>query len=246
MNVRVGLLRELSTKELMLLNCGLKKTVESSLDCKEFHPVHPKGDQSWVFIERTDIEAETPILWPPDVKSWLFWEDPDAGRDLGQEEKGMTEDEMVGLHCWLNEHEFEWSLGVGDGQEALACCGSWGHKELDTTEQVNWTELMLKQKLQYFSHLMRRSDSLEKTLMLGKIEVRRRRVKRGWEGWMTSPIWWTWVEQASGVGDGQGRSGVLQSMGSQRVGRDWGTELNNLEAPEASAAGKLIFSCDSL
>ena len=84
----------------------LEKTLESPLDCKEIQPAHPKGDQSWVFIGRTDAEAETPILWPPDVKSWLIWKDPDAGKDWGQEEKGMTEDEMVGWHYWLNGHEF--------------------------------------------------------------------------------------------------------------------------------------------
>ena len=84
----------------------LEKTLESPLDCKEIQPVHPKGDQSWVFIRRTDVEAETPILWPPDAKSWLIWKDPDAGKDWGQEEKGITEDEMVGWHHWLNGHEF--------------------------------------------------------------------------------------------------------------------------------------------
>ena len=118
----------------------LEKTLESPLDCKEIQPVHPK-DQSWVFIGRTDVEAETPILWPHDVTSWLIWEDPDAGKNWGQEKKGMTEDEMVGWHHWLNEHGFGWTLVVGDGQGGLACCGSWGYKEWDMTEQLNWTEL---------------------------------------------------------------------------------------------------------
>ena len=118
----------------------LEKTLESSLDCKEIQPVHPKGDQSWVFIGRTNVEAETLILWPPDAKSWLIWKDPDAGKDWGQEEKGTTEDEMVGWHHRLNAHGFGWTPGVGDGQGGLACCGSWGHKELDTTEQLNWPE----------------------------------------------------------------------------------------------------------
>jgi len=126
-------------KELMLLNCGVGKDSWESLDCKEIQPVHPKGDQSWVFIGRTDVEAETPILWPPDTKSWLIWKDPDAGKDGGQEEKGMTEDEMVGWHHRLNGHGFGWTPGVGDGQGGLACCGSWGLKESDTTEQLNWT-----------------------------------------------------------------------------------------------------------
>ena len=119
----------------------LEKTLESPLDYGEIQPVHPKGDQSWMFIGRTDVEAETPILWPPDEKSWLIWKDPDAGKDWGQEEKGMTEDEIVGWHHWLNGHGFGWTEGVGDGQGGLACCGSWGGKELDTTEQLNWTEL---------------------------------------------------------------------------------------------------------
>ena len=102
--------------------------------------VHPKGDQSWVFIGRTDFEAETPILWPPEAKSWLIWKDPDAGKDSGQEEKGTTEDEMVGWHHWLNGHGFGWTPGVGDRQGGLACCNSWGRKESDTTERLNWTE----------------------------------------------------------------------------------------------------------
>ena len=102
----------------------LEKTLESPLDSKEIQPVHPKGDQSWVFIGRTDAEAETPILWPPNVKSWLIEKDPDAGKDWGQEEKGTTEDEMVGWHHWLNGHGFVWTLGVGDGQGGLVCCGS--------------------------------------------------------------------------------------------------------------------------
>ena len=118
----------------------LEKTLESPLDCKEIQLVHPKGNQSWIFIERTDAEAETLILWPPDTKSWLIWKDPDAGKDWGQEEKGKTEDEMVGWHHRLNGHGFGWTPGVGDRQGGLACCGSWGLKESDTTEQLNWTD----------------------------------------------------------------------------------------------------------
>ena len=116
----------------------LEKTLESPLDCK-IKPVHSKGDQSWVFIGRTDVEAETPILGPPDAKSW---KDPDAGKDWGQEEKGPTEDEMVGWHYQLNGHGFGWTPGVGDGQGGLACCSSWGCKESDMTEWLNWTELL--------------------------------------------------------------------------------------------------------
>ena len=115
----------------------LEKTLESPLDCKEIKLINTKGNQSRIFIGRTDAEAETPILWPPHVKSWLIGKDPDAGRDWGQEEKGVTEDEMVGWHHRLNGHGFGWTPGVGDGQGGLACCGSWGHKELDTTEQLN-------------------------------------------------------------------------------------------------------------
>ena len=118
----------------------LEKSLESPLDCKEIQPVHPKGEQSWVFIGRTDVEAETPILWPPHAKSWLIGRDPDAGRDWGQEETGMTEDEMSGWHHRLDGHEFEWTPGVGDGHGGLACCDSWGCKESDTTEWLNWTE----------------------------------------------------------------------------------------------------------
>ena len=119
----------------------LEKTLESSVDCKEIQPVHPKGDQSWVFIGRTDAETETPILWPLHAKSWLIGKDRDAGRDWGQEEKGTTEDEMAGWHHRLNEHEFEWTLGVGDGQGGLVCWDSWGRKESDMTERLDWTEL---------------------------------------------------------------------------------------------------------
>ena len=113
---------------------------KSPFDCKVIKPVHPKGDQSWVFIEGTDVEAETPILWPPDVKSWLIGIDPDAGKDWGQEEKGMTEDEMVGWHHQLDGDGFGWTLGVGDRQGGLAYCGWWGRKESDMTERLNWTE----------------------------------------------------------------------------------------------------------
>ena len=104
-------------------------------------PVHPKGNQPWIFIGRTDAEAETPILWPPNVKNWLIWKDPDAGKDWRQEEKGAAEDETVGWHHQLDGHELEQTLGVDDGWEGLVCCSSWGHKELDT--KLNWTDLPL-------------------------------------------------------------------------------------------------------
>ena len=117
----------------------LEKTLESPLDSKQIQPVYPKGNQSWTFIGRTDAGAETPILWPPDGKSWLIWKDPDAGKDWGREEEGMTEDEMVGWHHQLEGHEFEQAPGVGDGQGSLACCSPWGCKESDVTS--DWTEL---------------------------------------------------------------------------------------------------------
>ena len=119
----------------------LEKTLKSPLDCKEIQPVHPKRNQSWIFIGRTDAEAEHSNTWPPDAKSWLIWKYPAPGKDLEQEEKGMTEDEMVGWHHRLNGHGFGWTPGVCDGQGGLLCCGSWGRKESDTTEQLSWTEL---------------------------------------------------------------------------------------------------------
>ena len=119
----------------------LEKTLESPLDCKEIQPVHSKGDQPWLFFGRTDAKAETPVLLPPHAKNWRIGKDSDAGRDWGQEEKGMTEDEMAGWHHQLNGHEFDWTPGDGGGQGGLMCCDSWGRKELDTTERLNWTEL---------------------------------------------------------------------------------------------------------
>ena len=114
----------------------LEKTLESPLDCKEIQPVNSKGNQSWIFIGRTDVEAETPILWPPDAKNWLIWKDPDARKDWRREEKGMTE-----WHHWLDGHEFEQAPGVGDGHGSLVCYSPWGYKESDMIEWLNWTKL---------------------------------------------------------------------------------------------------------
>ena len=115
----------------------LEKTLESPLDWKEIQPIYPKENEFWIFIGRPDAEAEAPILWPSDAKNWLIEKDPDAGKDLRQEEKGTTEDEMVGWHHRLDGHDFEQAPGVGDGQGSLACCSAWGHKEVDTTERLN-------------------------------------------------------------------------------------------------------------
>ena len=127
-------------KYLCYWSVVLEKTLESPLDFKEIQTVHPKGDQSWIFIGRVDTEAEAAILWPPDVKNWLLGKDLGAGKDWRREEKGMTEDELVGCHHWLNARKFEQAPGVDDGQGSLACCSPWGHKGSDVIEWLNWTE----------------------------------------------------------------------------------------------------------
>ena len=143
----------------------LEKTLESPLDSKEIQPVHAEGDQPWDFFGRNDAKAETPVLWPPYVKSWLIGKDPDAGRDWGQEEKETTEDEMAGWDHWLDKRESEWTPGVGDGQGGLACCDSRGHKELDMTERLNWTELV--SNWYFFSSPAMRSMYQMKCMLLG-------------------------------------------------------------------------------
>ena len=140
----------------------LEKTLESPLDCKEIKPVNPKRNQPWIFIGKTNAEAETAILWPSDVKSWLSGKDPDAGKDWRQEEKEMTEDEKVGWHHRLDRHESEQSLGDSEGQGSLSCCNSWDHKELDTTEWLN-------------------NDNRIKWLLLSLIySLHRHKTKKGW------------------------------------------------------------------
>ena len=145
----------------------LEKTLESPLDCKEIQPVHPKENQSKIFIGKTDVEAETPILWPPDVKRWLIWKDPDAGKHWRREEKGTTEDEMVGWHHQLNGHEFEWTPGVGDGHRGLSCCSPWGLKESDTQrvghDWANWTVLIC---YKYWSSHRLNNEMCFKTILL--------------------------------------------------------------------------------
>ena len=134
----------------------LEKTPESPLDCKEIQPVHSEGDQPRDFFGRSDAKAETPVLWPPHVKGWLIGKDSDAGRDWGQEEKGTTEDEMAGWHHWLDGHESGWTPGVGDGQGGLVCCNSWGCKESDKTEWLNWTEVMGWALIQFNQYLYKK------------------------------------------------------------------------------------------
>ena len=143
---------ELNRKEVWALTnwcfwtVVLEETFESPLDCKEIQPVHPKGDQSWIFTGRTDAEAEAPVLWPPDAKSWLIRKDSDVGKDWKQEEKGTTEDRIVGWHHRLNGHEFEQTLGDGKGQGGLACCSLRGRKESDTTEWLNNSNVQITDK----------------------------------------------------------------------------------------------------
>ena len=245
----------------------LEETLESNMDSKEIKPVKPKGNQTGIFIGGTYAETEAPILWPPDAENWVIGKDPDAGKDWRQEEKGKTDNKMIGWHHQLNAHAFEQTPGDTEEQGGLVCCSPWGCKEL--TCLSNWTAsfykqkqcylhtihlrqepiplklpqdtvsftlwylspslltspdldldfgfyfegmgktlhallwctpvgLMLKLKLQYLGHLMRRTDSFEKTLMLGKTEGRKRGEDRGWDGWMASLTWWTWVWVSSG------------------------------------------------
>jgi len=184
---------------------GLEKTLESPLDCKEIQPVHAKGNQSWIFIWRTDAEAETPILQPPDGKNWLIGKDPDAGKDWRQNKKGMTEDKMVGWHHQLNGHEFEQAPGVGDGQGDLMCSSPWACKESDMTKWLNWTEkeidpeyslhgLMLKLKLQYTGQLKwRESWVIGKDPDSGKKWGQEEKGYKQGDNWTASLSQWTWV-----------------------------------------------------
>ena len=151
MDVRVGLWRRQSAEELMLLNCGIGEDSWESLGCKEIKPVHSKGDQPWDFFGRNHAKAEAPVFWPPHVKSWLIGKDSDAGRDWGQEEKGTTVDEMAGWHHWLEGRESEWTPGVGDGQGDLACCDSWGRKESDMTEWLNWLKRKMGKTIAFYN-----------------------------------------------------------------------------------------------
>ena len=138
----------------MVLNFGVGETLESLFDCKEIQPVNPKGNQSWIFIGRTDAEAEAPILGHLMFHIWLIRKDADVGKDWRQEEKGTTEDETVGWHHWLDRHECEQAPGVGDGHGSLACCSPWGCKETDTTERLNWTEETMGGRREYMERCL--------------------------------------------------------------------------------------------
>ena len=164
----------------------LEKTLESPLDCKEIQLVHPKGNQSWIVIGRTDAEAEIPILWPPDLKNWLIGKHPDAGKDWRWEEKGMTKDERVGWHHQLNGREFEQAPGVGDGQGRLVCCSPWGGKELDMTKWLNWTKEMATHS----------SICLENSMNRGAWQATVHGVTRSQarlSNWAQNVLWWHYL-----------------------------------------------------
>ena len=192
----------------------LEKTLESPLHCKEIQPVHPKGDQSWVFTGRTDARAETPILWPPQVKSWFIGKDPDAGRNWGQEENGMIKDEVAGWHPWLDGHEFEQAPGVGDGQGGLVCCNSWGRKactRLSGWTELNWTEWLVNaymlnlEKWYLWTYLQTINRHTDREQTYGHQEgkwwgvgcIRKLGLTNTQfyisNGWMASLTRWTWV-----------------------------------------------------
>ena len=143
MDVRARPWRRLSTEELVLSNSGVGEDSWESLGLQESKPVNNKRKQSWIFIGKTNVKAEAPVLWPHDVKSQLTGKDPDAGKEWRQGENGMTKDEMIGWHHRLNGQEFGQTLGDGEGQGSLACCSLWGHKDSDTTEWLNSNKILL-------------------------------------------------------------------------------------------------------
>ena len=189
---------ELDYKESWVLkNWGfwtvvLEKTLESPWDCKEIQPVHPKGDQSWVFIGRTDAEAETPILWPSDVKNWLIGKDPHVWKDWRWKEKGTTEDELVGCHYWLKGHEFGWTPGAGDGQGGLACCSprvakSW--TRLSDWTALNWRVITLSKSQNHQKQAVEKEMTTHSSVLAwkiswaeepGRLQSKNHRVRHNW------------------------------------------------------------------
>ena len=189
------------------------------MDCKEIQPVHSKGDQSWVFIGRTDAEAETPILWLPHAQSWFIGKDPDAGKDWEWEEKGTTEDEMAGWYHWLDRHELEWTLGVGDGQGGLACCISWGRKESDTLS--DWTELNWKEQM---AHQVKNLPAMQETqeIQVGSL-AQEDPLEEGIAIHCSTLAWRIpWSEEPGG----------LLSMRLQGVWEGWGNKLTTKHTEE--------------
>ena len=185
----------------------LEKTLESPLDSKEIKPVNPKRNQPWIFNGRTDAEAEAPVLWPPDGKSWLTGKDPDSGKDWRQEEKGMTEDEMVGWHHWLNGYEFEKPQGVGEGQGSLACCSPRDCKESDMTERLNWSEILHALLTRTFGG--QESDIHMDTLEKGVTEDE----MAGWHHWLNGHEF----EKTLGDSEGQGSLECCSSWGCKEL-----------------------------
>ena len=185
----------------------LERTLGNPLVCKEIKPVHPKGNQSWIFIGRTDAEDETPLLWPPDAKNWLIWKDPDAGNDRKREEKGTTEDEIVGWHHQLNGHEFKCAPGVGDGQGGLACSSPWGRRVgHDWATEMNWTEWKTTVAPCYLSLTTRKlrkfNQSWNRWLAHFRMTGTRRAPKTAWNSNSSSSVQkgflrlrlWAWAE----------------------------------------------------
>ena len=171
----------------MLLNWSAGEDSWESLRLQEIKPINPKGNWSWIFNGKTDVEAETPIHLPPDVKSWLIWKDPDAGKDWRREEKGTTDHEMVGWLLQLSGHEFEQASELGDGQGRLACCSPWGCKESDTTEWLNWTELAAFQPWLHFRSIW---EALKQRLSRTSQVVQWIRVPLPMQGtWVQSLVW---------------------------------------------------------
>ena len=238
----------------------LEKTLESLLDCKEIKPVNSKGNQSWIFIGRTDAEAEAPIIWPPDVENWLIGKDPDSGKDWRQEEKGMTEDEMVGWHHQLDGHEFGQALGVGDGQGSLACCSPWGRKELDTTEWLNWTDSCVCNW--HLANPLADSKPLERRRQWHPTPVLLPGKSHGWRSLVGCSPWGHYesdtterlhfhtLEKEMATHSsvlawripGTGKPGGLPCMVSHRVGHDWSDLAAAASLWKEEKTGIIMFS----